>query len=524
MPDRGLDHKFEELKKYVDWSDVDAERVTAVRELVIPHLEPLVEDFYRSIAECSNTRLVMQRHGDPAQRLKVSLHAWLKDVFTGPYDDTYAARRWRIGMRHVEIGLEQIFVNAAFSRLSRGLRQTITTHWNQGKTSVVPTLESLSKLLDMDLALVQDAYETAHLAEQCEAERRRGDAVFRDLVDSASCLIVIVSPEGKIRFVNSFAEQLTGKSANEIHDADLFETLLPKESHEAIRSSIGTALLRGKVESLQSPILNGDSMTRNVLWNLRLLESYRDASAVLLIGHDISDLVSAQEKAIQSERLATIGSMSTSMAHESRNALQRIQACSEMLELEVSSNSEAVALIKRIQQAQEQLLRLFDEIKNYAAPLRLDISESKLRGAWREAWEILEHFRNGRAARLIEDVHDEDTLPIDRYRMIQLFRNLFENSLNACADPVEIAIQCERINRGVVPHVRVTIRDNGPGLTPEQRQRVFEPFFTTKAQGTGLGMPIASRIAQEHGGSLLVGRQGTGAEFVLLLPVRRPHP
>jgi hypothetical protein len=69
------------------------------------------------------------------------------------------------------------------------------------------------------------------------------------------------------------------------------------------------------------------------------------------------------------------------------------------------------------------------------------------------------------------------------------------------------------------PALRIDVRDNGPGLSAEQRQRIFEPFFTTKTKGTGLGMAIAQRIIEAHGGQITVGTPpDRGAEIQLLLP------
>jgi two-component system sensor kinase FixL len=67
--------------------------------------------------------------------------------------------------------------------------------------------------------------------------------------------------------------------------------------------------------------------------------------------------------------------------------------------------------------------------------------------------------------------------------------------------------------------LRVAVRDNGPGLGPEQRQRIFDPFYTTKTRGTGLGMAIAKRIVEAHGGRIAVGEgRAAGAEIIILLP------
>lgn len=67
--------------------------------------------------------------------------------------------------------------------------------------------------------------------------------------------------------------------------------------------------------------------------------------------------------------------------------------------------------------------------------------------------------------------------------------------------------------------LRLALRDNGPGLSPAAREKLFEPFYTTKSKGTGLGMSIARRIVESHGGQIVAGNSGTaGAEFIVTLP------
>jgi hypothetical protein len=112
---------------------------------------------------------------------------------------------------------------------------------------------------------------------------------------------------------------------------------------------------------------------------------------------------------------------------------------------------------------------------------------------------------------------------VDRFRAVQLFRNVFENTLAACRDPVRIHIECRDAQFRDRPAIEVRVRDNGPGLTPDARQNVFEPFFTTKTKGTGLGMAIARRIVDAHGGRIAVGDGGSpGAEFIVTLPRSAP--
>jgi signal transduction histidine kinase len=270
---------------------------------------------------------------------------------------------------------------------------------------------------------------------------------------------------------------------------------------------------------VEAQVLHADGTPRSALWNARRLADYEGQPAVLAVGQDITGLKQAQERTLQAERLAAIGQMMTGLAHESGNALARSQACLEMLALEVQDRPEALDLLARVQKAQDHLQKLYDEVRNYAAPLVLQREPCRLDSEWRQAWSNLSAQREGRETRLSEECAGvTPRCTADAFRLDQVFRNIFENALAACKGPVEITVECVEAQLGGKPALRVSVRDNGPGLGPEQRKRIFDPFFTTKTRGTGLGMAIARRIVEAHGGTLAVGDRGPGAEIVITLP------
>lgn len=121
---------------------------------------------------------------------------------------------------------------------------------------------------------------------------------------------------------------------------------------------------------------------------------------------------------------------------------------------------------------------------------------------------------------MIESVSADDSVcPVDRHAIEQVYRNVFENAVAAAPDPGEVCVEARDAVANAVPAVEVSIRDNGPGMTAEQRARVFEPFYTTKTHGTGLGMPVARRIVEAHGGQIGVGDPPAGgAEILMTLP------
>jgi two-component system, NtrC family, sensor histidine kinase HydH len=230
-------------------------------------------------------------------------------------------------------------------------------------------------------------------------------------------------------------------------------------------------------------------------------------------------LKEAEQRAVQAERLATIGQMVGMVAHEGRNALQRTRQALAMLALEVGDQPEALDLVACARRAQGELQRLFEDLRGYVVPLVLRREVCNLRILWREAWASLEDARARKAAGLREETDGIDLrCAVDRFRLEQVFRNLFENALAACPDRVEITVRCSPADLGGGPALRLSVQDNGPGLTPEQRQRAFEPFYTTRPKGTGLGLAIIRRIVEAHGGQITTGDVAGGAEFVLVLP------
>jgi signal transduction histidine kinase len=227
----------------------------------------------------------------------------------------------------------------------------------------------------------------------------------------------------------------------------------------------------------------------------------------------------AEEKVRQAERLAAIGEMVTGLAHESRNALQRAEACLELLALRVKDRPELLPLVHDIQKAQDHLHYLYEEVRGYAAPINLKRQRTDLGVLLGETWEDLAS-RNGRQAQLEQQSAGVDlACEADPMALGQVFRNVLENALSAGADPVEIRAAWSATELEGQPALRMCLVDNGPGMSAEVRAKVFEPFFTTKTQGTGLGMAIARRIVEAHGGRIGLGPpRERGAEIVLTLP------
>jgi PAS domain S-box-containing protein len=241
----------------------------------------------------------------------------------------------------------------------------------------------------------------------------------------------------------------------------------------------------------------------------------------LLSFHDVTDRKRAEERARQSERLAAIGETMAALVHESRNALQRSSACLEILELELEDQPTALDLVARTQRAQEQLRQLYEEVRQWAAPVVLRRQETNLAEVWREAWHYVVQLRPGDRPQLKEQLGGQCSCSVDRFVMEQVFRNIFENAMEVTPPHGSIHIESsDGVCRGR-EMLHVSIRDEGPGLNPEQQARIFEPFFTTKTKGTGLGMALAQRIVEAHEGTIAASSPD-GAQIDITLPRETP--
>lgn len=163
--------RFAELKNYVGWTEKDQALVTACKPLVEPRFEPMIDDFYSTIQGTPNAMQVITGGDEQIQRLKQTLVIWVDQLFEGPYDENYVLRRLKVGTRHVEIGLDQVYTNVAMSRLRNQITTAIMENWTGERGELTTAVNAVNKLIDLDLAVIEDAYQIAFTSARRKEER-----------------------------------------------------------------------------------------------------------------------------------------------------------------------------------------------------------------------------------------------------------------------------------------------------------------------------------------------------------------
>jgi PAS domain S-box-containing protein len=352
-------------------------------------------------------------------------------------------------------------------------------------------------------------------------ETLRAEKEFTEsLIDLAEGVILVLDHTGRIVRTNRYTCSLIGQALGELAGQPMTDLLVPEERPSAqellSHLSAGTRTVHG-VHRLRTK----DGQTRTMVWSARALAAGADRRAwTLIVGNDITSLLDAQHRAVQAEKLAAIGETIAGLAHESRNALQRSQACIEILQFRLADQPEFLDLVNRVQNAQDDLHRLYEGVREYAAPVHLQLRSCNLAQIWREAWEDLRLVWTQRGAELREEIQVTDLrCEVSPFHLKQVFRNLLENALSATNQPVRIAIRCTVAELDGREIFQVAVGDNGPGFAAEHQARAFEPFFTTKLRGTGLGLAICKRLVEAHGGRIAVAHKDEpGALILVTLP------
>jgi PAS domain S-box-containing protein len=360
--------------------------------------------------------------------------------------------------------------------------------------------------------------------------RKRAEQALREqkeladrLVETVEAAVLFVDDDDRIVRANTFLHDVTGHALEEVHGRDWIDLLVAEGDRDSVRAVARRAREEGSAKGGVVGLLRRGGGRREVVWSARVLQGSGPGGVrLVLFGFDVTELHEAQRRALLAERLAAVGEMSAGLAHETRNAMQRTQSCLSLLALRLEGNAEALDLIGRVQAAQDDLHRLYEEVRGYAAPVLLENQTCDLSDVWRDAWRDL----GPRAVEATLWEHSTGVRPLclaSPFHLKQVFRNLFENALAHAPAPARLSVSCAPAELAGRPALRVAVHDDGPGFSPEARRRAFEPFFTTKARGSGLGLPISKRIVEAHGGTLeLPDHPGPGGEVVITLPRSLP--
>src|SRR5215472_1098897 len=249
------------------------------------------------------------------------------------------------------------------------------------------------------------------------------------------------------------------------------------------------------------------------------------------LGRDFNDMVAQlkasreeinrlhQTQMSRAEHFATLGELAAGLAHEIRNPLAGIAGVLDIVSPDLPPTSVAREVIEDAKQEAVQINRILTELLDTARPKAPQFRVTDIVGTAEHA--VLFARQQAVTKRIHIEFEVKDVLPPlehDPNQINQVLLNLLLNAIQSMDKAGTIRVSLEPEDDTVA----ITVADEGKGIAPENLPNLFRPFFTTKGHGTGLGLSLARRMVESHGGTITVeSKLGEGARFTVLLPVRR---
>jgi PAS domain S-box-containing protein len=367
--------------------------------------------------------------------------------------------------------------------------------------------------------------------EALERERR----LLKAVLDSVDAAIMACDSEGVLTLVNRSAREWHGLDGHaDLQESARYYDALSADGQTRLRpeeTPLRRALQGEVVRGVEMTIAGSSNSTRRLLASGQpILDAEGRRVGAVLAMHDVSDMKTAEEQLrrqrealYQSEKLAAMGTLLASVAHELNNPLSVVRGQANLLRRDAAGGP-LVVRTEKIEKAAERCARI---VANFLALARQRPPERQrvaLRTVVEAAVELLSYsLQLDRVEVRLELADDVPLIEADGHQLQQVLINLITNAHHALREtsaPRRITVRT-RLD-AVRSRVVLEVSDSGPGVPAELRQRIFDPFFTTKPadRGTGLGLSMCQEIVQAHGGTIGVGgHEGGGAVFWIEIPV-----
>lgn len=281
-------------------------------------------------------------------------------------------------------------------------------------------------------------------------------------------------------------------------------------------------------DEIVQPIVNLEEATRRVAdgdYSFRILSRSRDDLGMLVASFNrmVSELDRSRKKILQTEKVSAWQDIAQRLAHEIKNPLTPIKLSAERMLRKYNEGPEAFdrvfePAVRSIISEVDSLNTMLSEFRNFSRLPEPQKQPVALRELIAEV--IVTYAREGATAIHTENIDPALTVSLDPGQAKQVFANLFKNCMEAMEHAGTIYCRADLVKKGNSNYCRIQVQDSGPGIDPENHNKVFNPYFTTKKHGTGLGLAIVERIVFDHHGQIwFESEEGVGTTFYIDLPL-----
>jgi PAS domain S-box-containing protein len=369
------------------------------------------------------------------------------------------------------------------------------------------------------------------------SERKLAEAKIREqaaLLDVATNAILVRGLEdGKIFYWNKGAERLYGWSSEEVIGKSVNRVLYKDDSLQPEEALFNVIKFNSWQGELHKVTKDGKNIIVDSHWTL-VRDEVGEPKFILAVDADITEKKQIENQLLRTQRLESLGTLSSGIAHDFNNILTPILAIAQLLPLKLPNADEQTSLLmKMLEESTKRGANLVKQILSFARGAEGKRIVMQVRHLIKEVADIAKStFPKSIEIKTTLATKDLWTVCADATQLHQVLMNLCVNARDAMPNGGTLTIEAENryidetyarmnLEAATSTYVVITIADTGVGIPPEIQERIFDPFFTTKevGKGTGLGLSTVLGIVKNHGGFVkMYSELGTGTQFKIYLP------
>jgi two-component system sensor histidine kinase PilS (NtrC family) len=368
------------------------------------------------------------------------------------------------------------------------------------------------------VAIVAGGLAQQYRTTRLELEARQKDLqnleAFRTVIlNAVGTGFIALDPDGRITALNPAAQNITGLNPNEVIGrpwSAFFGEVVPRGLVEAAVLEPFWPPARH-----ETTLVHSDGRTIPVRFTFAALRSSTGGRlGAVVICEDLSEIRAMENRMRQADRLASLGRLAANIAHEIRNPLASITGAVEALS-GATDPDERQHLTQIVARESARLNTIIQDFLEYARPARPAVARVNVGEIIEEVLTLLEHRDLPPGLKVVRDFPSSLCWPVDGQQLRQALWNLCLNAVEAMPDGGELRLEAAVADGWL----EIAVADTGEGIPPADLPHVLEPFFSTKPGGSGLGLALVHRIAQDHGGDVTIhSAPGLGTRVVLRLP------
>jgi signal transduction histidine kinase len=356
---------------------------------------------------------------------------------------------------------------------------------------------------------------------------------LKGLYDGMRCGILSIDRDGRLVVLNDLAARILELDETPPPGTPMVQAL--DGQPRLVRLLLDAFTARHLPNRAELMLERGADPGKTVGYTLSLIRGDGDEPAGLaMFFKDLTQIEQKEEQERLRDRLAALGQMAASMAHEIRNPLAAIEVNCSLLRRRLAEGDGSRELLDKVTSEVRRLNRIITDSLEFVRPLSPNLVETAVLPLLEDAIEVALGRRGSASIAIETDVSsDLPAIPMDRTQLRQVFENLLLNAFEAVGQSGRVRVEARMVERSdlhadcdrVERWLSVRVADSGPGVSDDTADKIFNPFFTTKEHGSGVGLSNAKKIVDSHHGLIDVknGEHG-GAVFTVLLPLHHERP